>query len=112
MTVSDEQASSFAEMHRILDEAMQGMVPADLREKGWRYVDMPGRWDHDAWNLILALLGDGEYQIIAMTSGTDKQGKNFRRGQFFISPQGLKNLGDKERYAGLSTRHSGEAKTA
>ena len=86
----------FAELNRAMDEAAQGMVPAELKEKGWRYIDPPGRMTPEAWNFFLDWMGDGEYQCIAMTAGSNKHGP-YKRGQFFISPQGLKNLADKER---------------
>jgi hypothetical protein len=89
--------ADFAELNRMLEEAMQAIVPDDLKAKGWIYRDMPGRATHEAWDLLLDLMGDGEYQVIAMSTGTDGQGTPYKRGQFFISPQGIKNLGDRER---------------
>lgn len=93
--------SDFAEISRLMAEAEQAMVPADLKAKGWIYKDLPGRWTHAAWNLILDLMGDGEYQCIAMISGIDKHGVAYKRGQFFISPQGMNNFGDADKLVRL-----------
>ncbi|MDB5616047.1 hypothetical protein [Tardiphaga sp.] len=89
--------TDFAELNKLLDDAAQGMVPADLKAKGWRYVDPPGRLSPEAWNYLLDWMGDGEYQCIAMSAGRDKHGEAFKRGQFFVSPQGMRNMADKER---------------
>lgn len=90
-----------AELNRLMHEAEQSMVPADLKAKGWVYKDLPGRLTHDAWDLFIDLMGDGEYQVVIMSSGTDRHGTPYKRGQFFISPEGIRNLADKDRLAAL-----------
>lgn len=87
-----------AELHKLLDEAAQGMVPPDLKALGWRYQDFPGTFSPEMWKKMLALIGEGEYKIVAMSSGVRK-GVPFARGQLFISPQGYVNMKDKERQA-------------
>lgn len=85
-----------------LDDALQGSVPADLKAKGWRYQDFNTKFSIDAWDFLLRLIGEGEYQIIIISRGRDKQGEEWVRGQFWISPQGFTNMQDKERRETLS----------
>lgn len=79
-----------------MNEAQQEMVPPELKAKGWRYQDFPGTFSPEAWEALVAVIGKDEHQLVAYSEGT-KNGLPFKRGQFFISPQGLSNLGDKER---------------
>lgn len=80
-----------------LPSIMQGIVPVELRAKGWRYIDPPTRFSHEMWDYFLRLLGEGEYRILAASSGVTKDGFAWKRGQFIVSPQALANLADKDR---------------
>ena len=75
-----------------IDDAVQSIVPADLRARGWRYVDPPTRFSLDMWDLFCRMIGDGEYKILAMTHGVAKDGFEYKRGQFIVSPVGLDRL--------------------
>jgi len=86
-----------AEIRKRFDDIEQAIVPADLREKGWRYIDPPTKFSHEMWDYFLALLGEGEYQIIVGSEGVARDGFAWKRGQFFVSPQGMANLADIER---------------
>lgn len=79
-----------------LDDALQGAVPPELRAKGWRYQDFNTKFTPEAWSYLLRLIGEGEYEIIAM-SRYDHPEKPWVRGQFLISPQGYTNMRDKSR---------------
>lgn len=79
-------------VRKLFEEAEQSLVPPELREKGWRYIDPPTRFSLEMWDYFISLLGDGEYQIIAMTHGRDKEGFEYKRGQFFVSPKALENM--------------------
>lgn len=98
--------SALAEAMQHLDAIAQEMVPDDLKAKGWRYVDPPTKFSHEMWDYFLALMGDGEYQVIIASAGTSKDGFKWKRGQFFVSPQGMKNLADKDRAAALTGNDS------
>lgn len=86
---------------KFLEDKLQEMVPQHLKEKGWKYQDWPGTFSPEAWDYLLALIGEGEYQLIIYSKGT-KNGEPFKRGQMFISPQGYSNLQDKDRRARLA----------
>jgi len=58
-----------------------------LRADGWVYRDLPGRLSPEMWDTLIETLGDGNYRILAMTITSD-----YVRGQFMISPEGMKNL--------------------
>lgn len=63
------------------------------RADGWAYLDPPTRFSPDMWDYFLSLIGEGEYVILARTSGThQKDGKPYVRGQVLISPAGMENL--------------------
>lgn len=79
-----------------LDDALQGSVPDDLKAKGWRYQDFNAKFSPQAWGFLLRLLGEGEYRVICMSQGKSNDGP-WVRGQFFISPQGYRNLKDQSR---------------
>ena len=75
------------ELRALLREAEQGIVPKELKEKGWRYEDFPTRFSFEMWDLLLETMGKNNYQILVMSQGHD-----WIRGQFLISPEGLANL--------------------
>lgn len=81
------------ELHQAEQDAL---VPDDLKKKGWRYQDWPCTFSPEAWDYLLAILGDGEYRVLVYSSGI-KNGQQFKRGQLLISPQGYTHLQDKER---------------
>lgn len=58
-----------------------------LRADGWVYRDLPARLSFEMWDLLLEIMGEGNYRILAMTIGPD-----FKRGQFMISPDGIANM--------------------
>ena len=76
-----------AELNELMAEAEQGIVPKDLREQGWVYKDMPSRLTHEGWDKFLNLLGEGNYQVLVMSSGPD-----WKRGQFLLSPKAFENM--------------------
>lgn len=86
------------DLHKLrdfLDDALQSCVPPDLAALGWKYQDFNTKFSPDAWSFLLRLLGEGEYKLLVVSEGHD--GEPWVRGQFLISPQGYKNLADKER---------------
>lgn len=54
---------------------------------GWVYRDIPSRLSYEFWDRFIDLLGEGNYRIMAVTTGPD-----WKRGQFLISPEGMNNL--------------------
>lgn len=76
-----------SELLQKMHEDEQSIVPDNLRSKGWVYRDIPGRMSHEMWDLFLSILGEGNYEVVAMTTAQD-----YKRGQFFLSPQALENL--------------------
>ena len=90
--------SDLHELRQLLEEAAQGMVPSELKEKGWRYLDFPTKFSPQAWDWLLLLMGEGEYQLIISSSCSHPDGTlDWIRGQFFVSPQGYANLTDENR---------------
>ncbi len=60
---------------------------------GWQYRDMPSRVTPEVWAEWLAIMGEGNYRILIMTSFEDATGRTTAvRGQFFISPTGMENM--------------------
>jgi hypothetical protein len=57
------------------------------RADGWVYRDLPRRLSHEMWDLFLDTIGEGNFRLLAMTAG-----KDWKRGQLLISPDGMKNL--------------------
>src|ERR1700743_175375 len=92
--MTPEQAK---ELNTKLEIALQRMVPKELKDKGWKYIDPPTKFSHEMWDYFLALLGKDEYQLLIMSSGVAKDGFKWKRGQFLVSPQGILNLADKDR---------------
>lgn len=92
----EEDLAQLKNLSALLDDAMQGCVPEDLKAKGWKYQDFPTRFSPQAWTYILAVMGEDEYKILVMSEGVGKHGP-WVRGQFLISPQGYINLADPER---------------
>lgn len=76
-----------SKLHSLFDEALQGAVPADLREQGWVYRDLPGRCTPEAWDQLLSVMGHDNYKIIAGSAGP-----GWVRGQFFLSPKAIENM--------------------
>lgn len=54
---------------------------------GWVYRDLPNRLSHEMWDFLIETMGEGNYRILAKSVGPD-----WKRGQFLISPEGMKNL--------------------
>lgn len=61
---------------------------------GWVYRDMPRgvQLDATAWEAFLTIIGFSNYRVLAFTKVTDKDGVVWKRGQFLISPAGMRNL--------------------
>lgn len=97
---NDKEEESILHM---MSQAAQSMVPPDLRDKGWTYFDPPARFQPMTWDYFLALMGEGEYMLIAQSNGTDENGP-YVRGQFFISPKAQSNLQDKDRQLRLAEK--------
>jgi hypothetical protein len=79
--------------------SFKGLPPGEpimgttYRADGWAYVDPPGRLSPKAWDQFLAIIGEGNYQILAMSSGTHpSDGLPFIRGQLLVSPAGWQNM--------------------
>lgn len=85
--VERESRVDLSAFHRQMDEAMQEMVPADLKAAGWRYVDLPTRLSLEMWDNFLSVLGEGNFRILVMSEGPD-----WRRGQFFLAPAAYENM--------------------
>lgn len=77
---------------QMLDEIDQEtLVPEDLREQGWIYKDFPGRFSLEAWDMLIGIIGKGNYKLVAFSEGRSPEG-DFKRGQFLLSPQAQQNL--------------------
>lgn len=59
---------------------------------GWVYRDLPARLSNEMWDLLISIMGEGNYVILAESRGPD-----WRRGQFLISPTGMKNMKEHSR---------------
>lgn len=68
---------------------------------GWVYRDIPGRFSHEMWDKFLGLLGEGNYVILAKS---ESEADDWVRGQFLISPDGMKNMAE---YSSQATRRAG-----
>lgn len=88
--------TTIEDMHQILEDAIKEKMPSNLKEKGWTYLDPPGKFSLDAWSYFLDWLGEGEYQVLIMSEGGQGEDR-WKRGQLFVSSQALINLADKER---------------
>lgn len=83
--IDDVELKIPPELLQGLYDAQQQMVPADLREKGWVYRDVP-RMSLEYWEQFINALGE-DYQCLIMSKGD-----NWARGQFFLSPQAMDNI--------------------
>lgn len=73
--------------------ALDAMRPRHpLEDKGWRYVDPPTKFSPEMWEYFLGVIGAGNYQILAESSGTTNDGLPYRRGQLMVSPAGQQNM--------------------
>ncbi len=57
------------------------------RADGWQYVDLPTRLSPDMKVEFFAVLGEGNWVILAETHGPD-----YWRGQLLISPEGQERM--------------------
>ncbi len=62
-----------------------------LEDEGWRYIDAPTRFTPEYWDKYLSIFGDGNYMVLAMTTGNNRTGEPFVRGQLLVSPEGQDN---------------------
>lgn len=90
MELPPEIATSLRDLERVMQVEC---VPDDLKAKGWEYRDMPGRVTPEGWDKLFGIIGDGQYQILIMSEGTNADGP-WKRGQFCVSPKGLQNMRD------------------
>jgi len=86
-----------ADMLQRFSEIEQDLVPEDLRALGWRYVDPPTKFSFEMWDYFRNLIGMDEHKLLIYSEGITADGFKWKRGQFVISPQGMKNLADKDR---------------
>lgn len=59
-----------------------------LLADGWEYRDVPTRMRPDLWDEFLDIIGAGNYRLLTLATYED----GYKRGQMFVSPDGLKNL--------------------
>lgn len=64
----------------------------DHRARGWQYRDIPGKLSPEAWDELICAIGLGEFELLAFSSGTFKDGTPWKRGQLIISPKGFENM--------------------
>ncbi len=72
------------------DPSLPGGEPFEgetLMADGWVYRDFPSRVSYEVWAQFIDILGEGNYRILAMSYS-----REWKRGQFLISPEGMKNL--------------------
>ena len=70
------------------------------RADGWIYWDAPARFAPEAWSTLLEKLGKPhvDYVILASSSGTEREGRGWIRGQLLIAPWAVLNLFRMEKY--------------
>lgn len=78
--------------------SFEGLPPGEpvagktYRADGWSYMDTP-KFTPDMWKLLLGVIGDGEYVVLAMSEcrSPNDPSAGWVRGQLLVSPQGQKN---------------------
>lgn len=71
-----------------MDPLIEAGYNKTMGKVGWRYFDTP--WMTAAlWAEFVELIGEGNYDVIA---GSVRPASGERRGQFMISPEGVKRL--------------------
>ena len=88
------RAQSLEEAHRIMEEILSKPWHP-LQQEGWRYFDPPGKFKPEFWRRFLAILGEGNYHLLAVSEG-EKDGEPWVRGQMLVSPDGVRRLKDVE----------------
>lgn len=63
-----------------------------LIAEGWAYRDLPGKLSLEMWGKFIGILGDAPYKILIGSEGRDRDGFEWRRGQFLLSPAAMENL--------------------
>ena len=58
---------------------------------GWEYRDVPGYLTQDAKELLLSIIGEDNYVVLAYSERVI-EGDTCWHGQLLISPQGMENL--------------------
>ncbi len=89
--MTEEEKKSFRalsiQMHNATEEAMNEA----FQTTGWFYRDI--NWmTLPYFDEMLEIFGADNYKLITGTVRNDWEGGPFRRGQFLISPQGIKNV--------------------
>lgn len=89
--ISPDMRRKMAEANAALSHAIaEAIVPPDLKAAGWEYRDLP-------------LLGGKEnYKIVVMSSRANGD----KRGQFIISPDGMRRLREHVANGGAPTNAS------
>ena len=67
--------------------------PADLAglPEDWVYRDIP--WASvETWGSVISAMPDGSFKLLAMSERNASDGTPVRRGQLFISPEGMTAL--------------------
>lgn len=68
------------------------IIGKTYRADGWGYFDPGVKFEPEAWQDILNIIGE-EYEILAFSTGKfPKSGKPWVRGQLLVSPKGLDNI--------------------
>lgn len=79
--LTTEQMKALNEFHEAFVAGIETQAPP-----GWVYRDIP--WMADKfWDELWALVGEGNFETIAVSRRPDA-----KRGQFFISPEGMANM--------------------
>lgn len=63
----------------------------ELMQSGWLYIDPPGKFTPEMWDLFLSIIGEGNYEILIMSEST-VPGQEWKRGQLIVSPDGVVNM--------------------
>ena len=84
------------------DKAIEDAANAAFGTVGWAYKDVP-RMSLEIWETFLAILGEGNYKILAVSSGAGHYApkedgspgwegdEQWQRGQLLVSPEGMAN---------------------
>lgn len=73
------------------------LCPNEPSVHDWEYRGIPGRLSLELWDDMLAIIGAGNYRVVAMSGGRDTWGSWWRSGQLLISPDGMRRLSEHTR---------------
>ncbi len=83
--MSEELAATHRNANGNLD--IDGLIA-----RGWAYRDLPGKLSLEMWDLFIGILGDAPHYILIGSEGSDRDGFQWRRGQFLLSPEAMANI--------------------